>query len=50
MVRGAGGDDCAGQLAIARGGRAGPAPAAAPAPTEKPKAPKPADILRQFLR
>lgn len=50
MVRGAGADDCAAQLAIARGGRAGPAPAAAPAPAEKPKAPKPADILRQFLR
>ncbi|MBN9562006.1 MAG: AsmA family protein [Alphaproteobacteria bacterium] len=50
MVRGAGGDDCAGQLAIARGGRAGPAPTAAPAPAEKPKTPKPADILRQFLR
>ena len=50
MVRGGGKDDCAGQLAIARGGHAGPAPAAAPAPAEKPKVPKPADILRQFLR
>jgi AsmA protein len=50
MVRGAGGDDCARQLAIARGGRAGPVPAAAPAPAAQPKAPKPADILRQLLR
>ena len=50
MVRGAGGDDCARQLAIARGGRAGPVPAAAPAPAAQPKAPKPADILRQLFR
>ncbi|HST75823.1 MAG TPA: AsmA family protein [Acetobacteraceae bacterium] len=56
MVHGAGGDDCARQLAVARGGRAGPVPAAAPAsspagkPGEKPKAPKPADILRQLFR
>jgi AsmA protein len=52
MVRGAGADDCARDLAVARGGRAGTVPAAAPAPpaAEKPKAPKPADLLRQLLR
>ncbi len=46
-----GADDCARQLALARGGLPGPQPAPAPAPApEKQKAPKPADLLRQFLR
>jgi hypothetical protein len=42
----AGADHCARDLTLARFGEAGPP---APAP-EKPKAPKPADLLRQFLR
>jgi AsmA protein len=57
MIAGAGRGGCAEQLAIARGGRAGPLPASAPAPAPtgdpgagKPKIPKPADLLRQFLR
>ena len=43
--------DCAAELAIARGGRAGALPAARPAAAEAaPKPLKPADLLRQFLR
>ena len=49
MVEGGGADDCAKELAVARGGLPGPAPAA-PAPQEKQKPPKPADLLRQLLR
>jgi hypothetical protein len=55
MIAGAGRDRCGEELAIARGGRAGPLPAAAAPATgaaaeAKPKPPKPADLLRQFLR
>jgi uncharacterized protein involved in outer membrane biogenesis len=62
MIAGAGRDTCADQLALARGGRAGPLPSqpapAAPAspqtsPTQAgktPGVPKPMDLLRQFLR
>jgi AsmA protein len=54
MMPGAGSDDCGRQLALARSGLPGPQPTAAPpaasAPALKEKAPKPADLLRQFLR
>jgi AsmA protein len=46
MVEGGATDDCARQLAVARGGLPGPLPE----PAAKPKPPKPADLLRQFLR
>ncbi len=47
MLSGGSPDDCPRDLALARGGAIGPSPAAA---AEQPKAPKPADLLRQFLR
>jgi AsmA protein len=47
MMQGGGGDACPAQLAAARGGASGAAPAAPPPPM---KPPKPADLLRQFLR
>jgi len=47
-VGGTGGDGCPAALAAARDGIAGPAPTASP--QEAPKPPKPADLLRQFLR
>lgn len=50
MIAGGGASDCQAQLAIARGGQAGPLPSAEAAPAERPKLPKPADLLRQFLR
>ncbi|MBV9654168.1 MAG: AsmA family protein [Acetobacteraceae bacterium] len=60
-VAGSGGrDNCAAALALARGGKAGPVPPTAPAatapapappsPQAPPRTPKPADLLRQFLR
>jgi hypothetical protein len=54
MIAGGERDNCAQQLAIARGGRPGPLPAALPASGEpapgKPKLPNAGDLLRQFLR
>ncbi|MBO0712102.1 MAG: AsmA family protein, partial [Acetobacteraceae bacterium] len=47
-VAGTGGEGCPAALAEARGGIAGRTPAASP--QEAPKPPKPADLLRQFLR
>jgi AsmA protein len=43
-------DACPAQLTLARDGRAGPMPAAASAPAEAPRIPKPADLLRSLLR
>ena len=43
-------DACPAQLAVARGGQAGPAPAASAAPTDAPRSLKPADLLRSLLR
>ena len=43
-------DACPAQLAVARGGQAGPAPAASAAPAEPPRSVKPADLLRSLLR
>ncbi len=43
-------DACPVQLTLARDGRAGPMPAAASAPAEAPRIPKPADLLRSLLR
>ena len=43
-------DACPAQLAVARGGQAGPAPAASAAPAEAPRSVKPADLLRSLLR
>ncbi len=43
-------DACPAQLAAARGGQAGPAPAPSAASTEPPRSLKPADLLRSLLR
>ena len=43
-------DACPAQLTVARGGQAGPAPAASAAPSEPPRGVKPADLLRSLLR
>lgn len=43
-------DACPAQLTLARDGGAGPMPAASSTPTEAPRLPKPADLLRSLLR
>ena len=43
-------DACPAQLAVARGGQAGPMPAADPLSTEAPRGLKPTDVLRSLLR